>query len=525
MRRIRRPGQRRRLRRPQAARRQRLKVMVNLAQPAIAQHAPSAQHDRAPRVSRHQIQMMRHHHHRAPRRVQTTRQVQDRPRPRRVLPRRRLVEDQHLRLQHQHRRHHHARPVSLAQGEGMRLAQRGQPQLLQRRIDPPRLVRLAQAGPHPQRKPHLRLHRGIEQLPVRILRHVAYAPRDLLRRQGRQGHAVEHHLPPSRPKQTEQMLQQRAFPRAVLPDQQSVVAPKHIQRHVAQSLEASRINVAHVTKRQNRPPARRRLHRARIDRSQPRPRQLAQPRLALRQGYRNPPERMPLLRQFVKHRGDFGRPHPLPRTRLDIAIDRARRPVRHHAPARQQHDPIARRRHLLRRVPGHDKRRAPLRAHPRHQPENLRRALRIKLRGRLVQHHHPGPQGQRARKRQPLLLPARKRVRRAFAQPLQSRRRQSLAHPRPNLFRRQRQVLQRERHLRLHRGGHQLRLRILKNQPHTPGQRMDRALRRIQSSDTHRAEEPPAVKLRHDAQAGQRQRRLARAGRPREPHDFAGRHA
>ena len=153
--------------------------------------------------------------------------------------------------------------------------------------------------------------------------------------------------------------------------------------------------------------------------------------------------------------------------------------------------------------------------------EELFGALRIELRGRLVEQEQRGLESEHRGEAHPLELPGGQRLGPALGQPLSSHLCERCVHARPDLAGRPADVLEAEGDLVRDPAEDDLVLGILEEgcnlacevgRAEPPG---------VPAGDHDPAPEPPAVEVRNEPRQRAEERRLARAGRAEQRHDLA----
>jgi len=199
--------------------------------------------------------------------------------------------------------------------------------------------------------------------------------------------------------------------------------------------------------------------------------------------------------------------------------DRVRWPVRDQFAACAEHQrPVYQRHHLVKAVLHDDERVFPRGPDLGQQAQQVGRAGRVKLGGRLVQHQNVRLLGQHAGQRQPLLLPPGEPLD-PFAAPVpQADQGERLVDLAVHLGTRHREVLQAERHFVLDAQHAELGFRVLEHDADPSRKVGHTGTPRVQFIDAHRPVHGPLDGVRHGAVETQRQRALAAAARPKHQH-------
>ena len=156
------------------------------------------------------------------------------------------------------------------------------------------------------------------------------------------------------------------------------------------------------------------------------------------------------------------------------------------------------------------------------QRQQLLGRNRVELAGRLVEQQERLPHRQHRCDCDPLPLAAGQRAGVALGQMGGTGGHQRLLGAGGNRGRWMSDALQPERHLVAHPLGDQLRLGILEHQAGVAGQLARAVVARVQAVDRHAAGQLAAVEVRHEAERGPQQRRLAAARLADDQHQLAG---
>src|SRR5918997_2560188 len=146
---------------------------------------------------------------------------------------------------------------------------------------------------------------------------------------------------------------------------------------------------------------------------------------------------------------------------------------------------------------------------------------RVEVRRRLVQAQYPRLYRQDRRDGEPLLLPARERRRLASLEPLEPHPPKHPPPPPGHLLPLHPEVLGPERHLQSDVSGEELRLEVLEDQPHLPGELSDLPLARRAPPDPYLPLHPAPEEVGYQAVQRDAKRALPRPRRPHHDHELA----
>ena len=159
---------------------------------------------------------------------------------------------------------------------------------------------------------------------------------------------------------------------------------------------------------------------------------------------------------------------------------------------------VGQRQEAVEAVLGDERGEAPFAVQPRDGVERDGRAVRVQLRGWLVEQEQARAEGDGGGDGHALAFPAGERGEAAFAQVGDGERAQGAVHAGAHLRAGHGALLEREGHLVLHAVGDGLRLRILEGHARDVGERARGRARRVQPAHGHAAREASARELRHE---------------------------